>query len=679
MLGLGLLAWAIWRIPVFAGPILAYLVVWTLFARRKLDLPVRWAAAVATSGSIAFVLALWADAEEIVEAEQLQDLDVVLRDRWRLEERPSLAPPVAFAHRPNRFYLFAPGAGAAALAFEERERAALDLGHGLFRADWDPRVHGPISSTATLIIDGERHERALVAVHPTPHPRRLVPKPDRSFGAIVSQETDELILVRPDGTLDRYPTRDRPTDCAISGTSVVVVHESGTITLYDERGREKVARDLGAPLVRVATSEERVAVARTGASPAVHLLDVDLRPVGEVLLDFAPDWIALPSRDRILISGRRTRALHLARRSTDGWTVAEPIFLGRPVVTMAVRGDAAWAAITDYRPADDAGPNHHAEEQLVELDLAAWRIIRRLPTAPHGSPYAIDLEEEHVLVAFAGTDEVRRLDPKNGRFELVAQVDRPTGVARLGEVTAVTSAANGLVTIIDGPRRQELPLEAEAELTVAARLVRDGERAFYQSTRAGPSCQTCHLHGDSDYSLHDIGHQEPRPTLSTRGVAGTAPYLRGASYPSLAALEAFTAYVLGGYASPVPRRAEALAAYVATLPRPLPEEDASVDVLRRGNDAFVAAGCDFCHAYPAFTNLAQYPEGFLFPERSDQLHLLDTPSLIGAAAGAPYLYDGRADSLEAVLSDHNQANRHGDVKRLSSQEREALLRFLRSL
>jgi hypothetical protein len=93
----------------------------------------------------------------------------------------------------------------------------------------------------------------------------------------------------------------------------------------------------------------------------------------------------------------------------------------------------------------------------------------------------------------------------------------------------------------------------------------------------------------------------------------------------------------------------------------------------------VRAGCSFCHRFPAFTDLAQYPEGFLFPERREERHLLDTPSLLGVADAAPYLYDGRARTLEQVLFDENRSGRHGDAASLSPSDREALLYFLRSL
>ncbi|MCK6551011.1 hypothetical protein L6R52_34555, partial [Myxococcota bacterium] len=192
---------------------------------------------------------------------------------------------------------------------------------------------------------------------------------------------------------------------------------------------------------------------------------------------------------------------------------------------------------------------------------------------------------------------------------------------------------------------------------------------------------SCHPDAGDDRSLHDIGQAVPRPTLSTRGIARTAPYLRGASYARIGGLEHFAMVILGGWRTDDPGRVAALEAYVASLP-PVDAEARLVAPdparLRAGVDAFVRAGCDTCHAFPAFTDLAQYPVPFLFPER-DELELVDTPSLFGVGASAPYLHDARAETLDAVLDDALRGGRHGDVARLTPDERRSLVALLEAL
>ena len=94
------------------------------------------------------------------------------------------------------------------------------------------------------------------------------------------------------------------------------------------------------------------------------------------------------------------------------------------------------------------------------------------------------------------------------------------------------------------------------------------------------------------------------------------------------------------------------------------------------------AGCARCHSFPAFTNLGQLPLAALFPEIAKELgkpETVDVPSLLSVAGSAPYLNDGRAATLESVLSDHNRDNLHGDTRGLSASERADLMRFLASV
>jgi hypothetical protein len=59
--------------------------------------------------------------------------------------------------------------------------------------------------------------------------------------------------------------------------------------------------------------------------------------------------------------------------------------------------------------------------------------------------------------------------------------------------------------------------------------------------------------------------------------------------------------------------------------------------------------------------------------------MLDVPSLLSVSSSAPYLNDGRAHSLRAVIEDENPDNLHGDTRGLSPGERSDLLAFLEAL
>jgi hypothetical protein len=58
---------------------------------------------------------------------------------------------------------------------------------------------------------------------------------------------------------------------------------------------------------------------------------------------------------------------------------------------------------------------------------------------------------------------------------------------------------------------------------------------------------------------------------------------------------------------------------------------------------------------------------------------LDTPTLKGLWQTAPYLHDGSAATLTAVLTTANPSGRHGDTASLSTTERQQLEAYLRQI
>jgi len=62
----------------------------------------------------------------------------------------------------------------------------------------------------------------------------------------------------------------------------------------------------------------------------------------------------------------------------------------------------------------------------------------------------------------------------------------------------------------------------------------------------------------------------------------------------------------------------------------------------------------------------------------DKDRKFDTPSLVEAWRTAPYLYDGRAATIEEVLAIYNPDNKHGTTSNLSLKEFEDLANFVLS-
>jgi cytochrome c peroxidase len=170
---------------------------------------------------------------------------------------------------------------------------------------------------------------------------------------------------------------------------------------------------------------------------------------------------------------------------------------------------------------------------------------------------------------------------------------------------------------------------------------------------------------------------------------------------------------------------DALAAYVNyAIPAPVPpstdvahtlQGQALVDLRAQGKTSFMQLGCATCHSGPAFTDSGagnptldltgpvvstQTAGGVLlhdvgtcsqadFPD-VDHLDILgddraacafDTPSLRGLADSAPYLHDGSAETIDAVVPIMLQASAPAGqaAPTLTADQQRALVEYLRSL
>jgi hypothetical protein len=692
---------------------------------------------VATAAPLALA---WRERDRIRDAEGLRGIDRLVEDRIRLEHKPSIFPAVVGADQPQRFYVHAPGTREIAMRFANGGAwvTGTSLGQGVFRVEYDPRRDGAPeqSGRITVSADGREVERKLVAAPATPHPRWLSSDPTAGIAAAVSEETDELVLVDREAGLRRIPVGDGPSDCAFVGFGRIAVAHRYTPELWiveAATGKTLARPVLGHFQHRLAVSPDAtaLAVAMAGARPGVRFVRL---PSGEpdalVRLAFAPDWLAFGAdAATLVVAARATRSLHRLLLVAPGepeprgalaldtdppgspWRIdGRALLLGRPAVTLARAGARIVVATTGFEASGQhVEGNHHVQHHLLTVDPGEWRIEGVRITDRRGTEQDLPLNVEHgagpsgiaalddgsLLVAFAGSDEVWRIPPSQHnprRYALVGH-HAPHGVADLGAGRfAVSSPAGGAIAVLGhdgrvvGTARLGAEDDALAESDRASWRRRMGEYAFYEATRTGISCASCHLHADSDGCAHNIGQSVKPVTLGTRGIAASSPYLRDASYPRIRDLHDVSEILYRGYRKQAPLdRGVAIEAWLKSLP-PLPHprtfEPRDLDLERAGLEALVKADCTLCHEPPAFTNLGQHPTRSLFPAYAEKLRrdeFVDVPTLVGLATSAPYLQDGRAATLEDVLRDNERANRHGNTRALSDEERRALLHFLGSL
>lgn len=87
--------------------------------------------------------------------------------------------------------------------------------------------------------------------------------------------------------------------------------------------------------------------------------------------------------------------------------------------------------------------------------------------------------------------------------------------------------------------------------------------------------------------------------------------------------------------------------------------------------------CITCHPPPLFTNLKLADVSTL--AATDDPILFDTPHLNNIYASAPYLHDGRAETLEEIWTVYGQDDKHGYVNDMSKIQLNDLVDYLKSI
>ncbi len=195
-----------------------------------------------------------------------------------------------------------------------------------------------------------------------------------------------------------------------------------------------------------------------------------------------------------------------------------------------------------------------------------------------------------------------------------------------------------------------------------------GHAVFHANSGGGVACASCHPEGrDDGHAWRSIALGARRTPSLVGTVAGTAPYHWNGEAPDLRAIMSLT--FQGRMQGPAltAEQDDAVAGWLTALPALAPSPTTAPRAVLRGRAIFEgpAARCSSCHAGTLRTNNASVDLGLS--------EAIQVPSLVGVAHRAPYLHDGSAPNLRAVL----QAPHGGAL--VKSDEIEDLVAFLESL
>ncbi len=328
-----------------------------------------------------------------------------------------------------------------------------------------------------------------------------------------------------------------------------------------------------------------------------------------------------------------------------------------------------------------------------------------------GDPQAIALspEEQWLVVTCGGSHELLIFrydqlewppaDPgdfipywvlqKPGLFRRVELGGRPMEVAFVDErqVLVANQFLNALqwIDVTEGKLLRSLSLGGPDTPSLA----RKGEWIFHDADRSFDSwfsCATCHTEGHTSGQTFDTTNDGNYDTFklvpSLRGVTKTGPWTwHGWQTDLRAAMRKSLNDTLCTKMEIREEDIDALLAYLATLEAPpsphrLPDGTLTPQA-RRGKALFEGkAGCSTCHAGRWLTTDDVYTVGLESERYAYQG--FNPPSLRGLHARRRFLHDGRAESLEEVLTKyHRPEDLAGE--RLTQDELRDLMAWLKSL
>ena len=191
---------------------------------------------------------------------------------------------------------------------------------------------------------------------------------------------------------------------------------------------------------------------------------------------------------------------------------------------------------------------------------------------------------------------------------------------------------------------------------------------------AGVSCSTCHFESRNDGLSWPDFDTIPRQTKSLAGpMSLTAPFTWTEEVATVAEEARITSEARLGGRNATDAELDALAAWIEHTPDvDHADRGLSTPAIERGWALFTRSdvGCARCHAGDRYSD--QQPHDLY------GLAGVDTPSLTGIAATAPYLHDGSAATLRDVL-DTTRDGAMGDTSGLTDADLDDLEAFLRSL
>ncbi|MCH5373875.1 MAG: hypothetical protein JJ992_07860, partial [Planctomycetes bacterium] len=627
-------------------------------------------------------------------------------------DKPAAAPiyrsPLQVAFSPDGRLLAASDHTAAAAVFFDvasgkaiREVALQGKPAGIaFSADGKFTYVAECTAGTVAEIDGDGEVMRRLKVGPWPMGLAVAARRGRLL--VTDAATNVVLIVELSGgrSLARVPVGHWPGQIAITPDERIAVVANrlpagnpadptvaALVTLIDLETGERAA-DIRLPPNSVNVQD--VAVSPDGKwAYLTHNLARAMMPTEQI--EFG--WINANALTTIDLTRQTLHATILLDRFNDAaanpWGVA-----------IAPNGETLWIALS-------------GTHQLGRLDLARMHALLRqeLPEITRQRQARSDEQTESTTrgsMAYSDSWQIGIKDPTSveivisamppeygqgrflgcvfQRFDLPGNGPRGLGVSPDGKRVAAAMYYSGDIAWIDADAvkvARTTPLGNQP----AADEARRGESIFHDAEycfQRWLTCSTCHPDGRSDglnWDLLNDGIGDMKNTKSLLLCDRTPPMMARGVRPNMeAAVAAGFKFIL--FQEPKAEDRRAVESYLRTMQpavSPFLVHGRLSHSAEVGKIVFESpeTRCAACHRAPLFTDLHLHNVGTQLP--GDEAVAIDTPTLVELWRNAPYLHHGQAGTLQEVFTRWNRDDKHGKTSHLSSEEIDALAKYLRSL
>jgi YVTN family beta-propeller protein len=262
----------------------------------------------------------------------------------------------------------------------------------------------------------------------------------------------------------------------------------------------------------------------------------------------------------------------------------------------------------------------------------------------------------------------------------------PRGIALVGNKLYAAEYFTESIGALDitnalNPRVSSIPLGKTKPMST----VRKGELLFHdarQCFQQWQSCSSCHpgeARSDAlNWDLLNDGVGNPKNSKSLLLAHKTPPaMISGVRDKAESAVRAGFKYIQ--FAEVPDEDASAIDQYLDSL-EPLTSPHLVNNKLsesaKRGESLFASAKCIDCHSGTLFTDQQQYVVGT--GKGREKEVKFDTPTIIENWRTAPFLHDGRAATIEEVLTKFNPEDKHGITSTLTDKQIDDLVAYVLS-